>query len=221
MRAVIEMSAVHAVERKAMDHAGVAVGDEQLARSPIESQSAERRPGIRHAGERDIGEQRDRAGDAIDFPDRSRPAVGGDGTEQAGHEGGVRCAAPRTIGTPVAVGIGNDDRQSIGRGGGGVDVRRAGVVERKREHLSDLSGRRRERLWRGNELGLRRPAHAAEIDHPQRGTVEVDVGLVETPCFRRRTQHVSAGKSGNGRVTGREYNGRTLRKRRRRLQQKT
>ena len=153
LRAVVEASAFDTVEREAMDHAGVAIGDEQLARCGIECQPTERRSGIRHAAERDIGEQSHRAGAAVDLPDRPGSAVERDRTKQARHEGGVRRAAARAIRHAVAVGIGHDDRQSVGRGGGGVDVRRVRVVERERKHLADLPRRRREGLGRSERVG--------------------------------------------------------------------
>ncbi|HTP93882.1 MAG TPA: hypothetical protein VMJ52_19215 [Xanthobacteraceae bacterium] len=218
MRAVIEASALHAVKREAMYHSGVPVGDKKLARGPIEGQTAERRPGIHLAIQRDVGKQRHSARDTVDFPDRSRPAIGDYRAEQAGHEGGVRGAAPGAVGHAIAVGIGYDDRQAVGGCGGGVDVRRARIVEREREHLADLPGRHRERLRRCNQLRSRRSAQAVKQDHAQRGAVKINVDFVD--ALRRRTQHIGAGKSSDRRITGWQNNLRPLRKRRRRLKQK-
>ena len=77
LRAVIENSALGAVEREAMDHAGVAVCHKELVLIlRIECQPAKCWSGIWHPGQRDIGEQRYSASAAVDFPDRAGSAGG-------------------------------------------------------------------------------------------------------------------------------------------------
>ena len=128
----------------------------------------------------DIGEQRHGAGAAIDFPDRSRPAVGSDRTEQAGHESGVRRAAARAI-RHVHRHRRRAPRSAVRRRRWRRRRCSAGPRRRARAKRPARSGARStvNGLWRGDELGLRRPAHAGKTDHPQRGTIEVDVGLVD------------------------------------------
>ena len=106
-------------------------------------------PELRHAVEHDIGEQVTAPVSAVDLPDRARSAIQRDRSKQAGHEGCVRRAAARTIGHAIAIGIGHNDRQTVSRARGGVDVRRVGVVERERKHLADLARGRGERLGCG------------------------------------------------------------------------
>jgi hypothetical protein len=72
-----------------------------------------------------------------------------------------------------------------------------------------LTGGYREWLRRGDDLGLRRPAHAAEIDHAKRGPVEIDEGLVEGLRRRRAIQRLGARKAGDRRVA-RLQNGRRI-----------
>src|SRR6185312_13157205 len=76
LHTVIETAAINTVEREAMDHAGVAVGNKQLTRRRIECKSAQRRTGIRDTAKGDVGEKCDRASAAVDLPDRSGSAIG-------------------------------------------------------------------------------------------------------------------------------------------------
>ena len=88
-----------------------------------------------------------------------------------------------------------------------------------REHLSDLAGRHRERLRRGDDLRLRRPAHAAEIDHAKRGAVEIDEGFIEGLRRRRAIQRLGARKTGDRGVPRLQNGRRILRLRDRNLDQ--
>lgn len=152
----------------------------------FERQAAERRSGIWHAGKHDIGEQRHRAGFAVNLPDRARPAIGDDRAEQTRHERRVRRTAARTVGHAVTIGVRHDNWQTVRRSRGRVDIRRVRVVERDRKDLTDLARGCREWLGHGNELPLRWSAHAAKPDHAQSRAVEVDIGPVEAPVFRWR-----------------------------------
>ena len=60
---------------KAMDHAGVEIGNEELLMRRVKSKVAKRRRGIGHAGEHDLGEQTDDARLAVDLEDASRIAL--------------------------------------------------------------------------------------------------------------------------------------------------
>ena len=75
LHAVIVAADFRAREIEAMDHPGLAVGNEQGTGGRVEREPAERGTRIRSAVERDIGEQADGAGHAVDAPDRSRPAA--------------------------------------------------------------------------------------------------------------------------------------------------
>ena len=94
LRAVIVATKVASIHREAMDHAGFAIGDEQRIRNVVEGEAAERRSRVRPAVERDIGEQADCAGCAVDPPDRSRPTSRRRRAPQAAHERRVRLADP-------------------------------------------------------------------------------------------------------------------------------
>ena len=66
---MIETSPIDTVEREPVNHAGVAIGNEELTRRTIECEAAQRRAGIGYAIEHHIGEQRHGAGSAVDLPD--------------------------------------------------------------------------------------------------------------------------------------------------------
>ena len=132
--------------------------------------------------------------------------------------------APRrdAIRHSVAVGVGHHDGQPVGGRGGGVNIRRAGVVEREGKDLADLARGDHEGLRRGNQLRLRRPAHAGKTDHPQSGAIEIDVGFFN--ALRSAGRRADNGRSGKARYRGiacRQNSGGILRKPDRRQEQKT
>jgi hypothetical protein len=133
--------------------------DEQQVRGLVEREPAERRTRVGRAVERHVGEQTDLAGHAVDPPDRAGTAAEIGRPEQAGHEARIGRALPGA--DEAAARSGRDDRQAVGGRRRHVDVGRRRVVERDREHLAELGGRRRERLRRLQQLRLRRaPASA-------------------------------------------------------------
>jgi hypothetical protein len=191
-----------------MDHAGGAVGREQQMRGRIEREAAERRARIGRALEGHVGEQADLAADAVDAPDRAGTAACIGRPEQAGHEGRIGRAL---LGAgEAAASTGRDDRQAVDRGRRHVDVRRRRVVERHREHLADLRGRRRERLRRAQELRLRLSAGRLQIDDAHRRAGEIDLGEIRWIAVRRRRGRLGAGESGHRRIAGREDSARVL-----------
>ena len=198
--AVVVAAKLAAVQAVAVDQAGFAIGDEQRFGVRIVDEAAERGAGIAPATERDIGEQADLPGRAVDLPDRSGSALR---APQAGHESRVRRADLDV--QRLAVRARRDNRQSIGRRCRRVDIGRRTVVERDAEHLADQRGGEGERLRCADELRLRRAAHVMQIDDAQRRPVRIDESLlVGIDARRDLNRRQGAGEAGHGGVAG-EY----------------
>src|SRR5262249_4475488 len=110
--AMVEGAVIGAIERQAMDKPGTTIGDEELLRTRIEGESAERG----HALCRGIDgrQQRHLAGDAVDTPDRARSATLLRRAELTGHELGSLGASMDSLDRAALVG--NVDRNSVGGG---------------------------------------------------------------------------------------------------------
>ncbi len=177
-----------------MDHAGLPVGDEQRVGAGVVGEPAERGTRIFHAVETDIGEQADRAGHAVDAPDRAGAAAGRRRSKQTRHEARIR---PALLGAHQrAARTRRHDRQPVGRRRRQIDVGRRRAVERDREHLPDLARQHGERLGCGQQLRLRRRARRLQIHDPRGRTVEIDPGLVRHGGGKRQ-RRLRAGKPGD------------------------
>src|ERR1700737_3960877 len=117
-----------------MDKAGTALSDEDLLGERIEREPAERGDAL--GGRIDGREQRHLAGNAVDSPDRPRPAALVGRTELAGQE--LRAARPGMDALDDPALVGNVERETIARGRSQIDVRLRGAVERDAEDLADL-----------------------------------------------------------------------------------
>jgi len=114
LRAVVIVAVVHPAQVEAVDHAGVAIGNEQAVGSGIEGEPAERGPRIGHAVKHDIGEEAHLTRHAIDAPDRAWAAALVQWAEQAEHETRIWRALLDPIGLAVAVAIRHDNGQAVG-----------------------------------------------------------------------------------------------------------
>ena len=186
---------VGAVHRQAMNEAGLTVGDEKRFRVRIKGEPAERRARIGPAVGRDVGEQADASGRAVDPPDRPRTSSR---TPQPPHESRARRADPDMARPPVRAG--RDDRKTIGRSRRHIDVRRFVLVERDAEHLPDRASAECERLRRADKLSGGRTARVLQVDDPERGAVQVDegqaAGVVAGGDLRRRRSSGEPGHRG-------------------------
>ena len=154
LRAVIEAAEVAAIEADAVDHAGLEVGDQELLVPAVIGDVAERGAGVLPLVQRIDGEQhRLVAVGGVELVDRAGTAA----AEHAGH--------------PLRLSAGTVQAE---RGGGGdVDVRGIGIVERHAEHLADFAGGDRIALRLVDPvLALRRLARVAQIEDAADSAVE-------------------------------------------------
>ena len=138
----------------------------------------------------DGGEQADRAGQAIDLPDRAGRAAILLG-ELAGHEGGAGLAAALTLRPAVIVGVRSDDADAVQRCRARVEIWYAGrgavadaVVIGQSEDLADLAGEHLEGLRRIDELAGRRTAKGRNVENAQGRAFRVDEGFVDRVDLR-------------------------------------
>ena len=152
-----------------MDQPAFAIGDIERLRAWIVSKSAKRRAGIALAVNRHRREQADQPGDAIDLPDRSRPAAR---PPLPRHERRILATALHAL--RLAIRPRRDDRQPVSRTRRDIDIGRRAIIERHAEHLADQRRADREWFGRADHLALRWPAHARQIDDAQRRPVAID-----------------------------------------------
>jgi len=174
--AVIEHVAFLAVEREAMDHAGLEIRDEELPRARIERDVAERGSGVLYAIEFDGRKQRYRAGLAVDLVDRARCA-GRAGAELAGHPLGTVLAIDKPFELTVRTFL--DDLQPEHRGCRDVGVGGLRVVESNAVNLSGFT--RLDLQFGGNvgQLPARRGAELGKIEQRDGRAVGIDEGAVQ------------------------------------------
>ena len=108
-KAVIIGPQIGAVQAETMDQAGLAIGDEKRFRVRIIGQTAQRGARIGFSAGDDIGEQGNLAREAVDLPDRSRPAAR---PPLPGHE--ARAGGPEPDALNLAVWHRRDDGEPIG-----------------------------------------------------------------------------------------------------------
>jgi len=170
---VTEIGAVGGLQ--AVDHAGLEVGNVELPVPAVVSDIAERGPAVGSAVERDLGEDLglvlvsrvelvDRAGPAR-LPshawDPVQECAAAPGSPHAGHPA-------RVVGIAV---------QAERGGGGQIDIRGRGVVERYAEHLAHLACGDRQTLRLVDPMrALRRLAGGAQIDDAADRAGRVDNG---------------------------------------------
>ena len=179
--AMVEMAEVGAVEAETVDHAGIEVGDEELPVRGIVGDVAERRAGIGHAVEQDVGEQADFAGRAVDLEDAARSAVEVE-AELALHPHGARRTGAGALGRGVARPAGNDEVEAESRGRRQIDVGEFGIVDGDAEDLADIGGRRIAHRFGAEHLrseGIGRAGRPPDIEDARRRSLGVDEGQVD------------------------------------------
>ena len=153
-----------------MNEPELEIGDEDLLGGRVVGSGAETGAGVALAVVLQIGEERDGARGAVDFPNRAGAAALED-AELAGHP----ARAALAVDEPAAV-LG-DDLQTEQRRRCQIDVGSAlgGVaVERHAEHLANVSRRDLEcRRSIGQQAGGR-PAEFVQIEYAQHGAGRVD-----------------------------------------------
>ena len=143
---------------------------------------AQPRCGVRHAVERDVGEQRRHAAAAVDFVNGAGAAF------IPAHDRAIAGAG--------------DDVEAEQGGGGDINVRRGRVVERDTENLADVLGEHIESLGRRKQPAVPDITRPGEIDDAGRRSVGIDEGEVgRGPVRAALFCRDGAGKSGDHRVT--------------------
>ena len=199
--AVIVAAQFVAIEIEAMDHAGVEIRHEQLLVRGIVGEIAQARARIRHAVERHIGEQRHRAGAAIDLVDGAGTALQVE-PKLSLHPADAGTAFFPALGRAVAAATDNVEAEH--RSGGDIDIGRSLIVERDTENLADVFGKYIEDLRGGQQPAVPDISRLANIDDTSRRSVRVDESQIDRGFVRRerlrRIRRQRSGKSGDGRV---------------------
>ena len=156
LRAVIEAAEVAAIEADAVDHAGLEIGDQELLVEAVIRDVAERGAGVLPIVQPDHREQhRLVAIRGVELVDRAGAAA----AEHAGHP-------LRIVRGPM---------QAERGGGGDVDVRGSGIVERDAEHLAGFCGGDRVALRLVDPvLALRRLTRIAQVEDAADGALGID-----------------------------------------------
>ena len=162
--AVIVMVEISAGRIEAVDHPRLAIGHIEIARLGIEYDAAERRSGIGHAVQRNVGEKRDSAGLPVDLPNRARPTAAVRGSPKTLHECGATRAAFQSL-RVLRIAALRNDRQSIDGGRRGIDIWGPGIVQGDTEDLTDLFRRNGVGSRRIDDLSCCRSAHQLQIQN--------------------------------------------------------
>ena len=170
LQTVVERSQFVAVEIQPVNHTAVEIGDEKLTVFDVESDVAQGGSSVGDAPIFEIGKKAHLSAATVDLPDRSGRSSR---SELPRHEAGTGRSLFDGFRKTVTVLIGDDDVQSIGAGGGEVDVGRDGVVQGDAEDLADRCRRQSKENRRAYKLPLGR-SEIGEIENFYHGTLRID-----------------------------------------------